>query len=637
MKNHFENSRVKRRLTALTYLLLRKSRYFKGTSSQFLRLTWASFLAQLNLNQDLPFLLVAVFVGLVTGYVAVIFHDAIKIISSYLFEGATAIGLPTLNNSLRLALLPLIPALGGLIVGVYNATIVKARPEHGLASVIKAVAQKDGKISKKSWIHKTFTSVISISTGGGGGREAPIAQVGASIGSTVGQLLKFDPGRTRTLLGCGAAAGLAAVFNAPIGGVMFAVEVILGDFSVRTFSPIVVASVVGTILSRSYLGNYPTFLVPKYSLISNSELVLYFLLGVLAGLSAVLFIKTYYTIEEWFQRLEKRFKIPVWSMPAIGGLLCGLVSMWVPELYGFSYEVINKALTGQETWENMIAVYLLKPVVAAFTVGSGGSGGMFAPSMKMGAMLGGMFGKVVNILFPGMTAASGAYALVGMGALTAGIMRAPLTVILILFEVTGQYEIVLPIMLPIMFAAVTSAMVARLAYPYTMETYILEKQGVRVGFGIALTIAGNISVLDVMRDNFIRFMDNTKLETIIETFHNTLESNFFITTSEDLFIGVIGLEEMSILLKEGAHTSMIADDLVKKNVTVLYDNSKLDEALKVFELMDYTALPVVSHSTGKLLGVVKQDEAFSYYRKQMNLIGSDTSEITARKSARNRM
>ena len=320
-------------------------------------------------------------------------------------------------------------------------------------------------------------------------------------------------------------------------------------------------------------------------------------------------------------------------MPAIGGLLCGLVSMWVPELYGFSYDVINKALTGQETWGNMVAVYLLKPVVAAFTVGSGGSGGMFAPSMKMGAMLGGMFGKVVNILFPGMTAASGAYALVGMGALTAGIMRAPLTVILILFEVTGQYEIVLPIM----FAAVTSAMVARLAYPYTMETYILEKQGVRVGFGIALTIAGNISVLDVMRKTYINFIDSTKIETIIESFHNTLESNFFITTSEGIFIGVIGLEEMSIILKEGVHASLIADDLVKKNVTVLYDNSKLDEALKVFELMDYTALPVVSHSTGELLGVVKQDEAFSYYRKQMNLIGSDTSDIPPRKTARNRL
>ncbi len=608
--------------------MLHHNWHFKGTSQQFFRITWASFLAQLNLNQDIPFLLVAIVVGLVTGYLAVIFHDAIKIISSYLFYGTTALGLPTFNNTLRIVLLPLIPALGGLFVGLYNAYIVKAKPEHGLPSVIKAVAQKNGKIPMKNWFHKTITSVVSIGTGGGAGREAPIAQVGASVGSSVAQLLKFSPGRTRTLLGCGAAAGLAAVFNAPIGGVMFAVEVILGDFSVRTFSPIVVAAVVGTVLSRSYLGSYPTFLVHSYSLISDTELVFYFILGVLSGLTAVLFIRTFYSVEEWMHKLEKRFNIPLWSMPAIGGLLCGLISMWVPELYGFSYEVINKALVGQVSWTNMIAVYFLKPVVASLTVGSGGSGGMFAPTMKMGAMLGGMFGKLVHQYFPTITAASGAYALVGMGAVTAGIMRAPLTVILILFEVTGQYEIVLPIM----FAAVTSALVARLAYPYTMETYVLEKENVRVGFGIALTIAGNISVLDVMQRKFVKFFDVTRVETIIDAFHNTRDSHFFITTPDGIFIGMIGLDEMSIVIRDGAYTGMIADDLVKKNVTVLYDSSKLDEALKIFEISEYSILPVVSSDSGKLLGILKQDEAFSYYRKQMNLIGENTGEMVEQKA-----
>jgi len=628
MKGLFRNSRLKRRVAALTYIILRKSRYFKGTSQQFLRMTWASFLAQLNLNQDLPFLLVAIFVGVVTGYLAVIFHDAIKIISSYLFYGTTALGLPNFNNYLRIILLPLIPALGGLVVGFYNAFVAKSKPEHGLPSVIKAVAQKNGKIPMRNWFHKTITSVVSIGTGGSGGREAPIAQVGASVGSTVAQLLKFSPGRTRTLLGCGAAAGLAAVFNAPIGGVMFAVEVILGDFSVRTFSPIVVASVVGTVVSRSHLGNYQTFQVPTYSLVSDTELVFYFILGVLAGLSAVLFIRTFYTVEEYLQKMEKRFRIPLWAMPAVGGLLCGLVSMWVPELYGFSYETIDRALTGTETWQNMIAVYLLKPVTAAFTIGSGGSGGMFAPTMKMGAMLGSMFGKLVNDLFPNITAASGAYALVGMGAVTAGIMRAPLTVILILFEVTGQYEIVLPIM----FAAVTSALVARLAYPYTMETYVLEKENVRVGFGIALTIAGNISVLDVMQRKFVKFFDVTRVETIIDAFHNTRDSHFFITTPDGVFIGIIGLDEMSIVLKEGGFAGMIADDLVKKNVTMLYDTSKLDEALKIFEISEYSTLPVVASGTGKLLGILKQDEAFSYYRKQMNLIGENTGDQAEQKA-----
>ncbi|NTW73811.1 MAG: chloride channel protein [Chlorobiaceae bacterium] len=623
MKDFRENSRLRRRLHVWGQLILRKGKTYQGVSQELVRMTWVSFLAQLNLTQDLPFLLVAVLVGLLTGYVAVVFHEAIRTISSLLFEGTTAIGLPSLNNYPRILLLPLIPAVGGLVVGIYNALVIKAKPEHGLASVIKAVAQNDGKIPKKNWLHKTITSVVSIGTGGGGGREAPIAHVGAAIGSTVAQLLKFSPARTRTLLGCGAAAGLSAVFNAPIGGVMFAVEVILGDFSVKTFSPIVVAAVVGTVISRSFLGNYPTFHVQEYTLVSNSELVLYFILGALAGLSAVLFIRTFYFIEELFNKFEKRFHVPAWAMPAIGGLLCGLVSMWVPELYGFSYDVINRALAGNESWENMIAVYLLKPVVAAFTVGSGGSGGMFAPSMKMGAMLGGMFGHVVNNLFPGITATSGAYALVGMGALTAGIMRAPLTVILILFEVTGQYEIVLPIM----FAAVTSTVIARLVYPHTMETYVLEKEGIRMGFGIALTIAGNISVRNVMTNNYIGFKNSTNVEEIIAAFHNTLESNFFITTEDNRFIGIIGLEEMRVPLKEGFFTGLIAEDLVKRNVTLLFESSKLDEALKIFELSDYTYLPVISSENNQLLGVIKQEDTFAYYRKQMNLIGTDGTDM----------
>jgi len=270
----------------------------------------------------------------------------------------------------------------------------------------------------------------------------------------------------------------------------------------------------------------------------------------------------------------------------------------------------------------MISVYLLKPVVAGLSVGLA-FWRMFAPAMKMGAMLGGMFGKVVNMILPGMTAASGAYALVGMGALTAGIMRAPLTVILILFEVTGQYEIVLPIM----FAAVTSTLVASVAYRHSMETYVLEKEGVRVGYGIALSVAENISVLDVMRTDFIKFMDVTRVEKVLEVFHNTPESNFLVTNEENQFVGMIRLEEMSILLRDGTFAGLIAEDVVKKEVPVLYDSSKLDEALKFFEVADYTnVLPVISKRSGKLLGIVRQEEAFSYYRKQMNLYGSDSIE-----------
>ncbi len=610
---------IKRRVRLFFYSILRRSRYFKGTSQQFFKLTLDYLLVQLNLNQDIPFLFVAACVGLLTGYVAVVFHDAIVTISSLSFTGLRSFGKTTFIDNYWKVLLPFIPAFGGLLVGLYNAFVVKARPGHGLASVIKAVAQNDGVIDRKLWFHKSITSVLSIGSGGGGGREAPIVQVGAAIGSTVAQMLRFSPNKTRTLLGCGAAAGLAAVFNAPIGGVMFAVEVLLGDFSVKTFSPIVIAAVIGTVLSRSFLGNSPTFQVPEYALVSNTELLFYCLLGILAGLSSVLFIKIYYVIEEWLGRVEKRWKIPLWVMPALGGGMSGVFCIWLPGLYGFSYEAINHAVHGNESWSNMIGIYLFKPVVAGLSIGSGGSGGMFAPAMKMGAMLGGMFGKIVHLQFPSITATSGAYALVGMGALTAGIMRAPLTVILILFEVTGQYEIVLPIM----FASVTSSLIARLAYRHSMESYVLEKEGIRLGFGIALSVAENISIFDVMKTDYVKFNNSESATSMIDVFFNTPESTFLVVDDKGIFSGIISLNEMRMLLREDYLAGLIAEDITKKNVPVLYDTSKLDEALKLLEISDYDMLPVLDSTSSQLLGVVRQEEAFAYYRKQLNLYGSD--------------
>jgi len=318
-------------------------------------------------------------------------------------------------------------------------------------------------------------------------------------------------------------------------------------------------------------------------LVSNTELLFYCVLGILAGLSAVMFIKTYYAIEEWFGRIEKRWKIPVWAMPAIGGLMSGVICILFPGLYGFTYEAINNAVHGNESWRNMIGIYLFKPVVAGLSIGSGGSGGMFAPAMKMGAMLGGMFGKIVHLLFPSITATSGAYALVGMGALTAGVMRAPLTVILILFEVTGQYEIVLPIM----FASVTSSLIARLAYRHSMESYVLEKEGVRLGFGIALSVAENISIFDVMKTDYVKFNNSESATSMIDVFFNTPESTFLVVDNKGIFSGIISLNEMRMLLREDYLVGLIAEDITKKNVPVLYDTSKLDEALKLLEISDY--------------------------------------------------
>jgi len=617
--SNIEKRNWRRQFLAGLYQFFRKARDFGYFAPEFLKLASEKALIRLNLNQDVPFLFLAIIVGTATGYIAVFFHYAIHVVHSLFFGGLELSG-EWLNMGIWwMVFIPILPAVGGLIVGAYNHFIVKSKPGHGLASVIKAVAQNDGKLPRWLWIHRTFTSIVSIGTGGGGGREAPIAQVGAVFGSMIGQVLKFSPDRIRTLLGCGAASGLAAVFNAPIGGVMFAIEVILGDFSVRTFSPIVVSGVIGTIVSRSYLGSSPTFQAPDYTLISNFELIFYFVLGVLAGMSSVMFIKVFYWIEGKFDQLRSMKKVPLWTIPAIGGFLTGIIGIFFPGVFGYTYEVIDKAVEGTESWVNLVGVFIFKPITAGLTMGSGGAGGIFAPAMKMGAMLGGMFGMLVHFLFPTFTATSGAYALVGMGAVTAGVMRAPLTVILILFEVTGKYEIVLPIM----FAAVTAALIARLFYRHSMETFVLEKEGVRVGYGIALSVAENISILDVIRSDFVQFSEITRAEKIVNIFHNTRETTFFVTSETGGFRGVITLDEMRVLLSEGMIVGLIAEDFCNREVPVLYETSRLDEALKYFEIGDYDALPVISKTTEKLIGIVKQEDAFGYYRRQLKLYSQD--------------
>ncbi|NTW49762.1 MAG: chloride channel protein, partial [Chlorobiales bacterium] len=348
------NKKWKRTSILMFYKAYRKMRQSGLFAPGVITFTLQKLLIRLNLNQDLSFLFVAIGIGWATGMIAVIFHDAIGRVNLLFFggleKGVEWLGYSDYGN----IFIPILPAVGGLIVGLYDTYVVKVKPGHGLASVIKAVVQNDGKLPKWLWLHRTFTSVISIGSGGAGGREAPIAQVGAVFGSMVGQVLRFSPDRIRTLLGCGTAAGLAAVFNAPIGGVMFAIEVILGDFSVRTFSPIVVAAVIGTVVSRSYLGNSPTFHVPDYTLISNVELVFYFLLGVLAGLTAVGFIKIFYWIEGRFEKIRDKEVMPIWMIPAIGGLLTGIIGIFFPGVFGYSYETIDNAVVGNENWFNMI-------------------------------------------------------------------------------------------------------------------------------------------------------------------------------------------------------------------------------------------------------------------------------------------
>ena len=337
----------------------------------------------------------------------------------------------------------LMPAAAGALVGPICYFYAREAKGHGVPEVMEAVALRSGHIRGRVAVAKILASAISIGGGGSVGREGPIVQIGATVGSYVGQLLKVSRDRLRTVVGCGAAAGIAATFNAPIAGVLFSVEILLGEFGVTTFSPIVLSSVTATTISRHYFGNFPAFEVPEYVVVSRWELLLYGGLGVLAALVAVLFVITLYKSEDTFDLIP----IPEYTKPVLGGLMIGGAIIFLPQLFGVGYGAINQALTGKLVWWVLLGLIFAKIAATSITIGGGMSGGIFAPSLFIGAMTGGFFGAMVNIWFPDITASSGAYALVGMGGVVAAATHAPITAIIIIFELTSQYTIILPLMI----------------------------------------------------------------------------------------------------------------------------------------------------------------------------------------------
>ncbi len=407
-------------------------------------------LGQLKTNEHTIMAILGVIVGLTGGLGAVGFRLLINLFQTLAYgsPGELLEVVKTIPWTYKVG----IPAAGGLLVGPLVYFLAREAKGHGVPEVMEAVALRGGVIRKRVVFVKSVASAISIGTGGSVGREGPIVQIGSAIGSTLGQALNVSADRMRALVGCGAAAGIAATFNAPIAGSMFALEVVLGDFGLATFSPIVISSVVATAVSRHYLGDTPAFIVPAYQLVSVWEFPIYLVLGLFCAVLGVTFTKTLYGFEDLFDS----FKFPEYLKPVIGGAILGVSGLFVPQILGVGYGAMDLALMQQIAWWLMLLLVAAKLLATSITIGSGGSGGIFAPSLYLGAMAGGFFGMVVHHLFPNVTASPGAYSIVGMGAVVSATTHGPLAAILILFEMTGSYKIILPLMFSCIIATIAS-------------------------------------------------------------------------------------------------------------------------------------------------------------------------------------
>jgi len=505
----------------------------------------ARFLRRFQPSETNLLILLSLFVGLTTALGAIIFIELISH-ANRLFFGmtdqflSTAVGFASWGGYKWW--LPLIPGLGGLLVGPIVFRFAREAKGHGVPEVMNAVARLGGIIRPRVAAAKAVASAICIGSGGSAGREGPIVQIGSALGSTIGQMFRMSGDRVKILVGCGAAAGISSVFNAPIAGVIFSLEIILGDFAIKTFSPVILSSVVASVITRTFLGNHPAFAVPDYSLVSAWEIPMYAVMGIALGAVAVMFTRGLDQMETVFDN----WKIPTWSKPAIGGLLMGCLAIFYPQVLADGYQTIRLTLYGNmEVWLLVILIFG-KTLATCLTLGSGSSGGIFAPSLFIGAVAGGSFGVLANFLFPGVTATPGAYALVGMAGMVAGATHAPITALLIIFEMTSDYRIILPLMVTVVF----SALVAGKLFPHSIYTVKLVKRGIDLKGGKDVNILKSHKVSEIVDNQFETIPAATTLLDIFHTIERSRESYFVVVDRNGFMKGIVSFQDIRNLLSE---------------------------------------------------------------------------------------
>jgi CIC family chloride channel protein len=582
---------------------------------------------------------VAVAIGLAGALGAVLFRFLIRFFQAGFFAGSSGVeavvmeplaeaGDPLdLVRALPWYLVALAPALGGLVVGPLVYFFAREAKGHGVPEVMEAVALRGGAIRSRVVAIKTLASAISIGSGGSVGREGPIVHIGSAIGSTLGQLLKVPARDLRTLVGCGAAAGIAATFNAPIAGALFAAEVILGNFAISQFSPIVISSVVATVLSRYILGDYPAFEVPPYELVSPFELVPYVGVGVIAALVGVAFTSILYASEDGFERLA----IPPYLKAAVGGALVGLIGIFLPNVFGVGYGTITQALRGELTLQILGLLLVAKIAATSITIGSGGSGGVFAPSLFLGAVTGGLFGTLIHQAFPDATAGSGAYALVTMGAVVAATTHAPITAILIIFEMTQTIAIIPPLMA----ACVVSTIVAMLLRRESIYTMKLIRRGVDLKQEQDPNALKGIYVRDIVNREPEVIHASSSFQTVIDLIVESDHSEFFVVDAEQRLVGSIYLRKLRRLLaiQEDLRPIVVAGDIVETDRPTVTENDTLDVVMQIFARSDLDEIGVVDEGNrGKLIGSVHKRDVMGAYNQEMlrrDLLGGVSSTVNA--------
>lgn len=503
------------------------------------------------------------------------------------------------------------PVVGLLLVGVISTYFAREVKGHGVPQILEALALRGGRIRPRVGFFGILAPAITIGSGGSVGREGPIALIGAAFGSSLGQLFKLADRYVMLLVGCGAAAGIGATFNAPIAGALFGMEVVLGSYAMGVLVPCFVSSVVGVTVFNAVMGNHLALPVPPLAFRSPFSVVVMAALGGLAGGVAMAYTKGLTFAEDLFDRFPLRF----WQRALIGGLAVGLLGLAFPEVLGVGYQAMSQVATGELVGATVVVLLLTKYVATLTTIGAGGSGGVFAPSLYLGLMLGTSFGALAHGLFPHTLADARVFGVAGMGAVFAGAAQAPLTAAVIVLEMTGAYKLTLGVVM----ASAISYLVYGSLMRDTMYTVRLTRRGIRILRGAEVRPLERLPVRSAMQPLRVELSVDDPLVKAETSFTKIRADALVVTRTDGTYAGVLELPTLLALLSQPDRPETLHGVSLRR-VPPLTPEQSLEDAMRRFALYDIEVLPVVDHRHGdRLLGVITRGDVLRTYQMETAL------------------
>lgn len=576
-------------------------------------------------NDQVVLSVLAVVIGAAAAGAAIAFRDAIAGVQ-WLSYGFASEQVATEIRELAWWHIIIVPVLGGLAIGLFVRFALPGGKPQGVPHVMEASALRDGRMSLTVGIRAAIASAASIGFGASVGREGPVVHLGASLGSWVAKRLHLGRVLARTLLGCGVAAAVAASFNAPIAGTFFALEVVVGHYALSAFAPIVIASVTGTLISRAHYGDFPAFILPEnWLIVSFWEFPAFALLGLVSAVAAILFMRSITFTEDVVRKLP----IPSWSTPAFGGLLLGLIALAFPEVLGVGYEATDAALSDLYPLWLLLALIVAKTAATAICLGSGFAGGVFSPSLFIGAMVGGAFGILATQTFPDLSSGHGAYTIIGMGAVTGAVLGAPISTILMIFELTNDYELTIAVML----ATVIASVVTQQVHGRSFFLAQLERRGVSLRDGHQASLMRRIKVSSVMDDRFSSVTPLTPIAEVRLKLQSAPWGELFVLDAEEALCGVITYADLHEAAFDTSHDSEIsAADVARAVPAVLQIGDHLDAAVQVYNLTGEPHVPVVADKKSMVMrGLVHEHSVMLAYQRALDTArAEERGEATSR-------